>query len=65
MGNLARHWVKGKGGIEVSILRMKERKGLGTGKRGGGWGRGGPMWPSHHPEDHLPVANLICRDELL
>ena len=30
-----------------------------------GWGRWGPMWPSHHPEDHLPVANLICRDELL
>ena len=24
-----------------------------------GWGRWCPMWPSHHPEDHLPVANLI------
>ena len=30
-----------------------------------GWGRGGPMWPSHHSKDHLPIANLICRDELL
>ena len=30
-----------------------------------GWGRWCPMWPSHHPKDHLPIANLICRDELL